>query len=326
MDLLKQIVFLIRKMNPFKNFKIITSLFFIFLIFFFSFDLKANEVKILAKVNNNIITNIDVKNEYNYLITLNTSLKEIDKQQVLQYAKDSLIKEKIKEIEILKIYKLNEKNKTVDLMIENIFKNLGFNSKIEFENYLENNNLTLNEVYKKIEIEAVWNQMIYKKFKDQLFIDEDELKKKISKNQNKIENLLLSEIIIPLENKNKMNIKYDETVKSINSIGFKETVIKFSISNSKNNSGLLGWVDKNSLSKKIQNQLRDLDIGEITKPILISSGMMILKLEDKNLIEKNTDNDVELEKLINFEMNNQLNNFSSIFFNKIKKNIIVNEY
>ena len=313
-------------MISFKNFKIISSLFFIFLIFFFSFDLKANEVKILAKINNNIITNIDVINEYNYLITLNTSLKDINKQQVLQYAKDSLIKEKIKEIEILKIYKLNEKNKTVDLMIENIFKNLGFNSKIEFENYLENNNLTLNEVYKKIEIEAVWNQMIYKKFKDQLFIDEDELKKKISKNQNKIENLLLSEIIIPLENKNEMNIKYDEIVRSINSIGFKETVIKFSISNSKNNSGLLGWVDKNSLSKKIQNQLRDLDIGEITKPILISSGMMILKLEDKNLIEKNTDNDVELEKLINFEMNNQLNNFSSIFFNKIKKNIIINEY
>ena len=107
-------------MNSFKNFKKITSLFFIFFIFFFSFDLKANEVKILAKVNNNIITNIDVKKEYNYLITLNTSLKEIDKQQVLQYAKDSLIKEKIKEIEILKIYELNKKNKTVDLMIENI--------------------------------------------------------------------------------------------------------------------------------------------------------------------------------------------------------------
>ena len=310
----------------FKNFKIITSLFFIFLIFFFSFDLKANEVKILAKINNNIITNIDVINEYNYLITLNTSLKEIDKQQVLQYAKDSLIKEKIKEIEILKMYKLNEKNKTVDLMIENIFKNLGFNSKIEFENYLENNNLTLNEVYKKIEIEAVWNQMIYTKFKDKLFIDEDELKKKISKNQNKIENLLLSEIIIPLENKNEINLKYNQIVKSINLIGFKETVIKFSISDSKNNSGLLGWVNKNTLSKKIQNQLQDLNIGEITKPILISSGIMILKLEDKKIIEKNNNDEIELDRLINFEMNNQLNNFSSIFFNKIKKNIIVNEY
>ena len=313
-------------MNSFKNLKKIYSFYFIFLIFFFSFDLKANEVKILAKVNNNIITNIDVKNEYNYLITLNTSLKEIDKQQVLQYAKDSLIKEKIKELEILKIYKLNEKNKTVDLMIENIFKNLGFNSKKEFENYLKNNNLKFDEVYKKIEIEAVWNQMIYTKFKDKIFIDEDELKKKISRNQNKIEKLLLSEIIIPLENKNEINLKYNQIVQSINSIGFKETVIKFSISDSKNNSGLLGWVNKNTLSKKIQNQLQDLNIGEITKPILISSGVMILKLEDKKIIEKNNNVEIELERLINFEMNNQLNNFSSIFFNKIKKNIIVNEY
>ena len=313
-------------MNSFKNLKKIYSFYFIFLIFFFSFDLKANEVKILAKVNNNIITNIDVKNEYNYLITLNTSLKEIDKQQVLQYAKDSLIKEKIKELEILKIYKLNEKNKTVDLMIENIFKNLGFNSKKEFENYLKNNNLKFDEVYKKIEIEAVWNQMIYTKFKDKIFIDEDELKKKISRNQNKIEKLLLSEIIIPLENKNEINLKYNQIVQSINSIGFKETVIKFSISDSKNNSGLLGWVNKNTLSKKIQNQLQDLNIGEITKPILISSGVMILKLEDKKIIEKNNNVEIELERLINFEMNNQLNNFSSIFFNKIKKDIIVNEY
>ena len=326
MDLLKQTVFLIKKMISFKNFKIISSLFFIFLIFFFSFDLKANEVKILAKVNNNIITNIDVKNEYNYLITLNTSLKEIDKRQVLQYAKDSLIKEKIKEIEILKIYKLNEKNKTVDLMIKEIFKNLGFNSKKEFENYLKNNDLKFNEVYKKIEIEAVWNQMIYTKFKDKIFIDEDELKRKISRNQNKIENLLLSEIIIPLENKNEINLKYNQIVQSINLIGFKETVIKFSISDSKNNSGLLGWVNKNTLSKKIQNQLQDLNIGEITKPILISSGIMILKLEDKKIDEKNNNDEIELDRLINFEMNNQLNNFSSIFFNKIKKDIIINEY
>ncbi len=313
-------------MNSFKNFKIITSLFFIFLIFLFSINLNANEIKILAKVNNNIITNIDIKNEYNYLITLNTSLKEIEKQQVLQYAKDSLIKEKIKEIEILKIYELNKRNKTVDLMIENIFKNLGFNSKKEFENYLKNNNLKFDDVYRKIEIEAVWNQMIYAKFKDKIFIDEDELKKKISKNQKKIESLLLSEIIIPLDNKNELDIKYDEIVQSINSIGFKETVIKFSISDSKNNSGLLGWVSKNALSKKIQNQIQDLDIGEFTKPILISSGIMILKLEDKKLIEKNYNIEIELEKLINFEMNNQLNNFSSIFFNKIKKNIIINEY
>ena len=174
-------------------------------------------------------------------------------------------------------------------------------------------------MYKKIEIEAVWNQMIYTKFKDKIFIDEKKLKEKILKNQKKIENVLLSEIIVSVKNKNEIQLIYDEIVQSINSIGFKESAIKFSISDSRNNSGLLSWVNIYTLSERIQNQLQDLDIGEITKPILISSGIMILKLEDKKLIEKNTNNKIELEKLIDFEMNNQLNNFSSIFFNKIKK-------
>ena len=312
-------------MNFFKILKIVTSIILIFFVFF-SFNIKAKEVKILAKVNNNIITNVDVENEYNYLITLNTSLKEIDKQQVIKFAKESLVKEKVKEIEILKFYELDKINETVDLMIENIFKNLGFNTKKEFENYLESNNLKFKEVYKKIEIEAVWNQMIYTKFKDKIFIDEKKLKEKIIKNQTKNESLLLSEIIVTVKNKNEIQLKYDEIVQSINSIGFKETAIKFSISDSKNNSGLLGWVNINSLSEKIKNEIKNLKIGDITKPILISSGIMILRLEDKKFIEPNQNIEVQLEKLINFEMNNQLNNFSSIFYNKIKKDIIINEY
>ena len=85
----------------------------------------------------------------------------------------------------MKLYELDKINKTVDLMIENIFKNLGFNTKKEFENYLKSNNLKFKEVYKKIEIEAVWNQMIYTKFKDKIFIDEKKLKEKIIKNQTK---------------------------------------------------------------------------------------------------------------------------------------------
>ena len=312
---------LIKKNEFFKILKIVTSVNLIFFVFF-SFNIKAKEVKILAKVNNNIITNVDVENEYNYLITLNTSLKEIDKQQVIKFAKESLVKEKVKEIEILKFYELDKINETVDLMIENIFKNLGFNTKREFENYLESNNLKFKEVYKKIEIEAVWNQMIYTKFKDKFYIKW----KKEKKNKTKTESLLLSEIIVTVKNKNEIQLRYDEIIQSINSIGFKETAIKFSISDSRNNSGLLGWVNINALSEKIKNEIKNLEIGDITKPILISSGIMILRLEDKKFIEPNQNIEVQLEKLINFEMNNQLNNFSSIFYNKIKKDIIINEY
>ena len=292
------------------------------LLIIFTFSAKANEVKIVSKIGNEIITNIDVENEYNYLITLNTSLKDIDKSQVILFAKNSLIKEKIKKNELSKFYELNNKNETVDSMIKNIYKSLGLNDKNQFQSYLNNNNLKFDEVYKKLEIESVWNQMIYQKFRNKIFINEDELRKKISNNQKEIETFLLSEIVVSIKNKNEINKKYNELIENINTLGFKESVLKFSISNSKSNSGSLGWINKNNLSKIIQNELDKIKVGEITKPVLISSGILILKLENRKFIEPEQDLDIELKKLIDYEMNSQLNNFSTIYYNKIKKNFL----
>ncbi len=324
MGQLKPKVLLIRIMILKKVIKYYLILQISFIIIFSSL-LKANEVKIISKINNEIITNIDIENEYNYLITLNKSLKEISKEQVISFAKNSLIKEKIKKEEILKFYELNKKNETVDFMIEGIYRNLGLNSENEFKTYLKSNNLKFDDVYRKIEIEAVWNQMIYQKFKDKIFIDEDQLKEKILNNPTEVESLNLSEIVINLENKNEINKKYDELIKNINKYGFEESVLKFSISNSKNNSGKIGWINKNNLSKKILNALEEINVGEITRPILVSSGILILKLEDKKFEKKDNDLNKELQRLIDFEMNSQLNNFSTIYFNKIKKNFFIND-
>ena len=288
----------------------------------FSVTLKASEVKIIAKIGNEIITNIDINNEYNYLTALNVSLKQISKDQVISFAQNSIIKEKIKKNELLKFYKLNNRNQTVDSMIEGIYKKLNINSLNEFKLYLKNNNLEFENVYKKIEIESVWNEMIYQKFKDKIFIDEEELKRKILNNQEEIESLFISEIVINIKNKNEINKRYDEIVKNVEMYGFKETVLKFSISNSKNNSGTIGWINKNTLSKNIQEALDEIQIGEITKPILVSSGLLVLKLEDKKFLENNSNPDEELQKKINFEMNSQLNNFSRIYYDKIKKNFL----
>ena len=140
-----------------------------------------------------------------------------------------------------------------------------------------------------------------------------------------MEVLLLSEILVTIENKNEINKKYNELINNINKFGFKETVIKYSISNSRNNSGVLGWVNKNILSKKIQDLIKGLKSGDISKPILISSGILVLKLEDRKFEEPNQNIDEEFQKLFEFEMNNQLNNFSNIYFNKIKKNFTKSE-
>ena len=296
-----------------------------FFLFLYSAT-KANEVKILFKINDKIATNIDVENEFNYLTSLNPTLKNIDKSQVLSFAKNSLIKEIVKKFEILKFYELNKKNESVDIMIEKIFRNLGIDSKEKFKRYLDENNLDFNEVYQKIEIEAVWNQMIYSRFKDKIYIDENKIREKILRNPKKIEELLLSEIIIEFKNKSEVQNIYKQIIKSINDIGFEETVIKFSISNSKNRSGSLGWVNKNSLSKNIIEELNDIKVGDITKPILVSSGILILKLNDKKLIEQDINVDQEIIKMIDYEMNKQLNNLSTIHYNKVKANLIINEY
>ena len=288
----------------------------------FSTILKANEVKITVKIGDEIITNIDIENEYNYLTTLNVSLKQISKDQVISFAQNSLIKEKIKKNELQKFYELNNKNQNVDLKIKDIYKELNINSLNEFKLYLKNNNLEFDNVYKKIEIESVWNEMIYQKFKDKIFIDEEELKRVILNNKEEIESLFISEIVINIKSKDEINRSYNELVKNIETHGFKESVLKFSISNSKNNSGTIGWINKNSLSKKIQEALDEIQVGEITNPILISSGLLVLKLEDKKFLENNSNPDEELQKKINFEINSQLNNFSRIYYDKIKKNFL----
>ena len=308
--------------------KKITKIIIINLIFFLiSISLiKANEVKILFKINDQIITNIDVENEYNYLISLNPSLKDLDKFQVLSFAKNSMLKEVVKKIEILKYYELNKKNETVDIMIKKIFQNLGLNSKDQFIKYLSENNLNFEDIYKKIEIESVWNQMIYSRFKNKILIDEEAIKKKILDNPKKTENLLISEILVEFKNKTEIRDIYNKIVNSINDIGFEESVIKYSISNSKINSGSLGWINKSSLSKNILDELNNIKIGEFTKPIIVSSGMLILKLNDKKLVDQDINLDYEIEKIIDFEMNNQLNKLSTIHYNKIKNTLSINEY
>ena len=273
-----------------------------------------------------IITNIDVENEYNYLIGLNKSLAEVDKDKIFDYAKESLIKEKIKKIEILKYYELNNRNEMIDVMIENLFLNLGLNTQEEFKNYLKKINLSFDEVYKKIEIEAVWNQMIYSKYYNKVRINKEKLRKEIKNNPKKGDVYLLSELIYTFKNQNDFKNKYLKILESINSIGFKETVINYSISDSKNNFGSLGQINKKTLSSSIRDKLEKLNIGEVTEPIIIPAGALIIKIDDKKIQNINVNLEEELKKNIQFETNSQLNSYSVLHFNKVKNNLSINEY
>ena len=305
------------------NLKILS---FVILIFLPIGHLYANEVKIITKINNEIITNIDIEKEYQYLIALNKSMQNIEKDKIINYAKQSIIKEKIKKIELQKFYTLNQKNEMIDIMIEGIYQNLDFNSTNDFKDYLKNRNLNFDEIYKKIEIETLWNQMIYEKYNNKVIINEENLKKEILKNPKEVESYYLYELVYDYKNKDEVIKKYKKIMDSINLIGFKETVLKFSISQSKTNFGLLGWINKNALSDKIQKEITNLSKGEITKPIIIPSGILLLKLEDKKIENLDINIDMALKEIIKFETNNQLNNYSLIHFNKIKSKLFIDEF
>ena len=303
------------------NFLLIKIIFFIFFLFniFTSIVQASNNVFIVMKVNNEIITNININEEYRYLIALNTDLKSLKKEEIFNLAKNSFLREKIKENELKKYFKLNQSSKYIDQTIKNLYGSLNISSEIEFKKYLSVYNLTIEDVKKKLEIEVLWNELIYKKFHKQIDIDEEKIKKKI--NENKIQkNYLLSEIFFSGENKEKINEKYNLIKKSISEIGFKNTANMYSLTASAKIGGSIGWIGENQLTKKVVNEINKLQVGEFTKPINMPGGLIILKLDEKADKKISLDFDSEFKKLIAYEKNRQLNQFSKIYFNKLKFN------
>jgi len=302
---------------------------FLFIIFIQNTN-ASNEIKILFKIENQIITNQDLIEESNYLISLNKQLSNVKKKELSEIAKESLIREKIKLIEIEKNFKIKdfENNDLIEKIILDFYKKLGLKNKKEFEEYLLQFNISISSVIEKIKIEVIWNQLIAEKFNKQINIDEDKLKKKILDQKLNIKNTVeydLSEIVFQANNQNELNSILKEIEISIKTIGFNSTANKFSISNSSKFGGKIGKIKENQLSQIIKDELKNLGIGQITKPIKVSNGFLILSINQKNLIESELNEKELLKEMINFERNNQFERFSQIYYNKIKINTQINE-
>ena len=287
---------------------------------------KSLESKIIHNIENEIITNIDIKNEIKYLIALNNSLKELDKEKLLSISNESIIREKIKKIELEKNFKeikLNEDH--YELLLKKIYTRLKLKSINELEIYLKNYDLKIDDIKTKITIDALWNELIIKKYNSKVTINETVIKNKILKN-SKIQSkeYQLSEIIFEVTNKEEIEKKYNEVIKSINEIGFENSAATYSFSESSKIGGDIGWINENSLSNDIRKNINSLQVGEITKPIILSNGILVLKLINTKNLETTIDIENEFKKAINYERNRQLNQYSKIYYNKIKKNLDFN--
>ena len=282
---------------------------------------------IVYKVNNQIITNTDIEKEYQYLISLNNQLKTLDKSKVLEISKESILREKIKKIELAKYFDLKKLDLDIDIYLQNFYKNLDIKSDSEFKQYLEENNISLDYIKTKIQIEVLWNQLIYEKYIAQINIDKNQLREKFNESNNKINQKLyfLSEILFDKENNSSFEKKLENIGQSISEIGFNNTANIYSISDSSKFGGKIGWVDEKKLSKKIIQELQSLEAGQYTKPIQTGSSFLILKIEEIKYEKAMVNEDEELNKMIQFETSKQLNQFSKIFYNKIKINSLIDE-
>ena len=300
------------------------------IIFIFNFLFLSNNILnassnfyIVAKVDNEIITNVDIINEINYLTALNNDLKNIDKNSLVNLAKSSLIREKIKKNEINKNSSNKVDDKILKNLIENYYKRINLKNLNEFEKYLSTYNINLNDVKEKIKIEILWNQIVFFKYNNLLNINIDELKKKVDKNKdknNEVTKYLLSEILFSINSEENFEKKDNEIKKKIIENGFKTAANIYSISSTAKFGGRIGLMNEKQLSPKILKEIKQIKVGEITNTLDVPSGFLILKLEDKIVEKFKKDLTKELENLVRFETDRQLNQFSIIYFNKLKLN------
>ena len=305
--------------------KLIITLFVIFFSTTIKFSVLASENKILLKVNNELITTIDILNEINYLKSINEDINNLENKKIIEIARNSLIKDKIKKIVLMPIIKKMEisDDDFKRILISN-YSNTGFTKIDEISQHLEKYNIKPKLIRNKMTINAIWSQFIYDKYSKNIKIDIDKLRQDILTNESQTE-YLLSEIVFDLKEKQTINEKFNIIKNAIKENGFANSALIYSISETSSSGGNIGWVSENSINKKILKKIMKIDINNFTEPLVIPGGYLILKVNEKRIAKKDIRLEDELKKIIEIKTNKQLNQFSNIFLSKIKKDIIINE-
>ena len=309
-----------------KKLKVLITI--VVLIFFNIKKTEALENKILFKIDNQIITTIDIYEEIRFLKTFNPQVNNLSENELLEISKNSIIRDKIKKIEIMNyVNELKVEDKFLLKFIKTKYSNKGLNSIDSFENYLNDNSLNIKNIIEKITIELIWNDIIFQKFSSKINIDKEKIKEEILKNpQKKIQKeLSLSEIVFDVSQKSEFENKYEKILLDIEQTGFKNAALIHSTSDTASTGGFIGWVKEDNLNKTIVDLIKDLNKGQYSKPIRTSVGFLILKIEDIKEYETEFDLNKKIKEVVEFKTNEQLNQFSKVYFNKIKKDLIFDD-
>ena len=305
---------------------------FLFIISFFVILLGNNllnaSVKIKYKVGDEIITNTDINNEKNYLFFLRPDLKNLTNSEMLKISEKSIIRDLIKKREVNRVFKDLDNKMINDEIKRKLFNFKKVKNEKEFLELLDGANIEYEIILERMKYEAFWNELIFQKYNSLIKINKNKLKldleHKISSNKKYEYNI--SELLFEIGKNESFQSKYKEILNYIKLNDFETAASRFSISNSANNGGQIGWIKETLLSNNINSKLNKLEINELTSPMKYPNGYLILRVNNKKEIKEKINLEKELDELIKYEQNKQLNQFSILFFKKLKQNISINEY
>ena len=301
--------------------KIILKLFIFLQIFFFSSAFALIQEKIIAQVENEVITTYDMENEIRTLLVL--SDQEITQEninKIKQTALNNLINLKLKEIEVNKFKVQLQENAITNYLI-----NISSNDISSLKNKFLQNSINYDIYIKKIENELKWQSLIYSKYRKNVRINNEEINfelKKILLNQKEILEFNLRQIEVFVEKKDLGDL--EEINSQLKGLSFDDAIKKLKINFSEVNNVNIGWITGDVLSKEVLKIVENMKIGEISDPILNLNSILFLNLVDKKSSNKETlDKDRLRENLINQKKNELYSLYSNSYLSKIKNNYLI---
>ncbi len=300
----------------------------LFLLALFISSTSYSQIKIKYKIGNEIVTNIDILNEKNYLIFLRPDLVKLSNNELMNISENSLIREIIKKKELNKIFGNINKLELEEEIKKNLFNYKNVKNKDELITLMNKHNIKYKNVISKIKYEGLWNELIFKKYGSLVNVNKEKLRKDLIKkiSSAKKYEYRLSEILFEVNKNETFKQKYNEILKYAKINDFKSAATKYSISNSSNKGGQIGWIKETMLSEELIEKLERTKIGQITVPTNYPNGYLILMINEKKEMKQIINIEEELKDIVQFEKNKQLNQFSLLFFKKLKQNTTINEY
>ena len=301
---------------------------FVILIFYTQSCFGEIKDSLYATVGKKAITYSDIVNEIKIiLITNNQSFSEEKRKQLEATAIKSAIQRNIKQIEIEKFANLNFSNADLTRELNVLAKRINM-SLDEFKNIFISNGIDFSIVKNRIETELLWNSLIFKLYKNNLTVDENEINEQLSliKTKDSVDEYLLSEIIFDLTDIDKVESEVKKVKEKIQSEGFEKVAMGLSIAETGKKGGNLGWISENIMAKKFKSIIIDTPVGGISKHVLLPNGILIFKVNDKRSVKAEFDIEKVKNQLVNNEKSKLLKMYSASHYDKLRRSISIDYY